>query len=95
MSPDPAKSAYAWARFRRLMRLLMAVTVLLVVAALRLAAGHAGSASIGRLVVAALIAGAGMLAGSAVMGFSFLARHRRWGEGGNPPPAGRRPDAPE
>ena len=92
MPADPAHAAYAWLRLRRIMRWLMAAMVALVIAAMRLAVRHAGSASVRRYVIAALVVGAVMLVGSAVMGFSYL---RRLGAGENPPPEPRRSDAPE
>ncbi len=98
MATDPEIAAYAWMRFRRVMRWLMAATVALVVVALRLAASHAGYAAIRRYVVAALLAGAVMLVGSGLMGIKYLARNlrgKRPGAGENPPPGPRRPGAPE
>jgi hypothetical protein len=101
MTHDPQAAAYAWMRFRRIMRWLMAATVALVIAALRHAAGHAGSTSIRRYVLGALLAGTVMLLGSGVMGVSYLRRNLRALKlqaqvaGENPPPERRRPDAPE
>ena len=98
MAPDPEIAAYAWMRFRRVMRWLMAVTVALVMVALRLAAGHAAQTSIRRYVSAALLAGAVMLVGSGLMGFTYLARNlrgKRPDAGENPPLEHRRPGAPE
>ncbi len=93
MDRDPVTAAYAWFRYRRIMRWLMAVTVALMVVALRLAGQHAGSASIRRYVVAALVVGSAMLVGSLLMGLIFVFRRTAAGE--NPPPARHRSDAPE
>jgi len=93
MASDPASAAYAWARYRGIMRWLMAVVVALMVVALRLAGQHATSHSIRRYVVAALCVGVAMLAGSTVMGLVFLLRRR--GAGESPPPVRRQSDAPE
>ncbi len=93
MARDPATAAYAWARYRRVMRWLLAVTVALMVVALRLAVQHAGHASIRRYVVAALCVGLAMLVSSTGMGLWFLSRRRAAGD--NPPPAPRQSDAPE
>jgi uncharacterized membrane protein len=96
MAPEPATAAYAWSRYRRIMRWLMAVTVALMLVALRLAARHAGSGSIRRYVLAAVLVGLAMLVSSALMGLLFLRRRSRsWAAGENPQPAPRRPDAPE
>jgi len=93
MASDPATAAYAWARFRRIMRWLMAVVVALMVVALRLAGQHAASRSIRYYVVAALCVGVAMLVGSTLMGLIFL--FRRKGAGDTPLPARRQSDAPE
>jgi len=96
MASDPAIAAYAWSRYRRVMRWLMAITVALMLVALRLAVQHAGSGSIRRYVVAALCVGLAMLLSSALMGFIFLRRRWQAGAAGeNPPPVRRRSDAPE
>lgn len=96
MAPDPANVAYVWFRYRRLMRWLMAVTVALMLVALRLAFRHGAPDSIRRYVLAALGVGMAMLVSSAVMGFRFLRRRQHGaGAGENPPPARRRPDVPE
>jgi hypothetical protein len=95
MAPDPATAAYTWSRYRRLMRLLMAIALALMAVALRLAFQHAASASIRRYVIAALCVGLAMLLGSAVMGLSYLTRRAKFrAAGDNPPPVSRPPDAP-
>ncbi len=94
MAVDPATAAYAWSRYRRLMRWLLAVTVALMLVALRLAVQHAGSASIRRYVLAALGVGLAMLLSSTWMGLRFLVRRSR-AAGENPPPARRPSGAPE
>ncbi len=94
MNANPATDAYAWSRYRRLMRWLLAVTVALMAVALRLAIQHAGSTSIRRYVVAALCVGLAMLVSSTWMGLRFLVRRAR-GAGENPPPVRRQSDAPE
>ena len=93
MAHDPATAAYAWSRYRRVMRWLMAVTVALILVALRLAGQHAGSGSVRRYVVAALVVGAAMLASSIVMGLAFLFRTKAADE--TPLPVRRQSDAPE
>lgn len=94
MAPDPATAAYAWSRYRRLMRLLMAVAVALMLVALRLAYQHGASGSIRRYVLAALCVALAMLFGSTTMGLWFLIR-RSTGATENPPPAPRQSDVPE
>ncbi len=93
MARDPATAAYAWSRYRRLMRWLLAVTVALMAVALRLAVQHAGHASIRRYVVAALCVGLAMLLSSTWMGLRFLSRRRVAAD--NPLPARPQSDAPE
>ncbi len=93
MARDPATAAYAWSRYRRVMRWLLAVAVALMGVALRLAVRHAESASIRRYVVAALCVGLAMLISSMAMGLWFLSRRR--GAGENPLLAPRQSDAPE
>ncbi len=96
MASDPATAAYAWSRYRRLMRWLMAVTVALMLVALRLAIRHAESASIRRYVVAALCVGLAMLLSATLMGFRVLMRRSQPGAAGeNPPPARPQSDVPE
>ncbi|MDP9057354.1 MAG: hypothetical protein M3N34_08570 [Pseudomonadota bacterium] len=92
MTSDPASAAYAWARYRRIMRWLMAVVVALMMVALRLAGQHATNHSIRRYVVAALCVGVTMLLGATVMGLSFVLGRK--GAGESPPPARPRSDAP-
>lgn len=69
---DPATAAHAWARYKRVMRLMMTITVLMVGAAcLALYRGY--SASSAHVYVATAIAvGFSMLLMSGLMGLVFL-----------------------
>ncbi|MDR2857052.1 MAG: hypothetical protein LBV50_04310 [Novosphingobium sp.] len=69
---DPRIAAFAWARFRRLMRLMLAITVALVVGAMVLLYRHNGLVSIHLYIAAALGIGFTMLLMSALMGLVFL-----------------------
>ena len=69
---DPRIAAFAWARFRRLMRLMLAITVAMVIGALVLLYRENGLVSIHLYIAAALGIGFAMLLMSALMGLVFL-----------------------
>jgi len=69
---DPRAAAHAWARYRRIMRWMMLVTVTLVVGSLIVLYRHNGMVSIHLYIAAALGIGVTMLLASALMGLMFL-----------------------
>lgn len=69
---DPEKAAHAWARYLRIMRWMMLVTVGLVAAAVYLLYRSNGAVSIHYYIAAALGVGFTMLLASALMGLAFL-----------------------
>lgn len=69
---DPAVAAYAWARFRRLMWLMLSVTIAMVVGACVLLYRQNGFVSIHFYIATALGIGFTMLLMSALMGLVFL-----------------------
>ncbi len=69
---DPEQAAYAWARYRRLMRFMMGVTLAVVVIAMALLYKHNGLVSIHFYIATALGIGFAMLLMSALMGLVFL-----------------------
>jgi hypothetical protein len=69
---DPAKAAHAWARYRRLMRYMFGVTVLVVIVALSLLYREVGMVSVHFFIATALGIGFAMLLMSALMGLVFL-----------------------
>lgn len=69
---DPEKAAYAWARFRRLMWLMLGVTITMVIASVILLYRENGLVSIHLYIAAALGIGFAMLLMSALMGLVFL-----------------------
>ena len=69
---DPEKAAYAWARFRRIMRLLMLVTVCVVIVALAILYKFNGAVSVHLYIAAALGISFTMLLGGGLMGLVFL-----------------------
>lgn len=69
---DPATAAYAWARFKRLMWLMLGVTVTMVVAAMVLLYRENGLVSVHFYIATALGIGFMMLLMSALMGLVFL-----------------------
>lgn len=69
---DPRLAAHAWGRFRRIMRLMLAVTVGIVIIALALLYKHNGMVSIHVYIATALGIGFTMLLTSALMGLAFL-----------------------
>jgi RsiW-degrading membrane proteinase PrsW (M82 family) len=69
---DPAIAAFAWARFRRLMWLMLSVTIAMVVGACVLLYRENGFVSIHFYIATALGIGFMMLLMSALMGLVFL-----------------------
>jgi hypothetical protein len=69
---DPHAAAFAWARYRRIMRWMMLVTVTLVIGAVIILYRHSGEVSIHMYIATALGIGGVMLLGSALMGLVFL-----------------------
>lgn len=69
---DPAVAAYAWARFRRLMWLMLTVTITMVIGACVLLYRENGFVSIHFYIATALGIGFMMLLMSALMGLVFL-----------------------
>lgn len=69
---DPEKAAFAWARFRRLMRLMFTVTVTMVIGAMYLLYRSNGLVSVHFYIATALGIGFAMLLMSALMGLVFL-----------------------
>ena len=69
---DPQQAAFAWARFRRLMRFLFLLTVGIVAIALALLYKEGGAASVHYYIAIALGIGFTMLLTGALMGLMFL-----------------------
>ena len=69
---DPDKAAYAWARYRRIMRLVGAITAVVVAAAMLAIFLSTESVSIHYYIASALGIGFTMLLGGALMGLVFL-----------------------
>ena len=69
---DPEKAAYAWARYRRIMRLMFGATVAVVLIAMALLYDSDGEQSIHFFIAVALGIGFTMLLTSALMGLMFL-----------------------
>ncbi|NVE95385.1 hypothetical protein [Altererythrobacter lutimaris] len=69
---DPEKAAYAWARYRRIMRLMFGATVAVVIIAIALLYDSDGEQSIHFFIAVALGIGFTMLLTSALMGLMFL-----------------------
>ncbi len=69
---DPNKAAHAWARYKRLMRFMVGVTVFVVSAALVLLYLQNGMVSIHFYIATGLGIGIAMLLMSALMGLVFL-----------------------
>jgi hypothetical protein len=69
---DPRVAAFAWARFRRLMKLMLAITVAIVIGALALLYRENGLVSIHFYIATALGIAFTMLLMSALMGLVFL-----------------------
>ena len=69
---DPDTAAHAWARYKRLMRFMMAITVLMVAASFYALYRENGLVSAHLYVATALMVGFAMLLTSALMGLVFL-----------------------
>lgn len=69
---DPEKAAFAWARYRRLMRFMMAATIGVVIIALSLLYMQKGMISPHFFIAVALGIGFSMMLMSALMGLVFL-----------------------
>lgn len=69
---DPQNAAYAWARFRQIMKVLMAVTVLIVIVALAVLFAFNGMISVHFYIAVALGISFTMLLGGGLMGLAFL-----------------------
>ena len=69
---DPENAAHAWARYRRIMRVLMAVTVTTVLVAVGLLYAFNGMVSVHFYIAAALGIAFTMLLGGGLMGLVFL-----------------------
>lgn len=69
---DPENAAFAWARYKRLMRFMMAVTAAVVIIALVLLYQSKGVVSVHFYIATALGIGFAMLTTSALMGLVFL-----------------------
>ena len=69
---DPASAAFAWGRFKRLMRLMGAITAAIVVAALLYLWLTVGDVPIHFYIATALGIGASMMLMSALMGLVFM-----------------------
>jgi len=69
---DPEYAAFAWARYRRLMRFMLGVTVAIVAIAVALLYRSNGMVSIHMYIAAAIGVGFSMLLMSALMGLVFL-----------------------
>lgn len=69
---DPETAAYAWARYRRLMRLMLFITIGVVLVAIALLYDGESSASVFFYIATAVGIGVTMLLTSALMGLVFL-----------------------
>lgn len=69
---DPENAAYAWARFRQIMKVLMAVTVIVVVIALTALFIFNGMISVHFYIAVALGISFTMLLAGGLMGLAFL-----------------------
>lgn len=69
---DPGKAAHAWARYLRIMRWMMTITVGLVIGSIILLYRSNGMVSIHFYIATALGIGFTMLLASALMGLAFL-----------------------
>jgi hypothetical protein len=74
---DPETAALAWARYRRLMRLMFGVTTGVVIIALTLLYREVGLVSVHFYIATALGISAAMLLMSALMGLVFLSSSSR------------------
>lgn len=69
---DPEKAAFAWARYRRLMRFMLLITIGVVLIAVALLYKTNGLVSVHFYIATALGIGLAMLLTSALMGLVFL-----------------------
>lgn len=69
---DPENAAYAWARYRQIMRILLSVTVATVLIAVGLLYAYNGAISVHFYIATALGISFTMLLGGALMGLAFL-----------------------
>ena len=69
---DPASAAFAWARFKKIMRLMSWITLVIVVASLAFLWLTVGDVPIHFYIATALGIGASMLLMSALMGLVFM-----------------------
>ena len=69
---DPEKAAHAWARYRRIMRFMLILTIGVVVLAMAVLYDGESEASVHYYIAAALGIGFTMLVASALMGLVFL-----------------------
>ncbi|MFN4038223.1 MAG: hypothetical protein ACK4IB_02720 [Erythrobacter sp.] len=69
---DPINAAHAWARYRQIMKVLMAVTVVTVALALGLLFAFNGAISVHYYIAVALGISFTMLLGGGLMGLAFL-----------------------
>lgn len=69
---DPRTAAHAWARYRRLMRLMLGITIGVVLLALAVIYREVGFVSVHFFIATALGIGFAMLLTSALMGLVFL-----------------------
>lgn len=88
---DPETAAYAWARYRRIMRLMLLITVGVVAIGIAILYDSDGAASIHFYIATALGIGFTMLLTGALMGLVFLSH----GTGHDASVDNRLPDADE
>lgn len=69
---DPENAAYAWARYRQIMKMLMAVTMVTVLIAVGLLYAYNGMISVHFYIAVALGISFTMLLGGGLMGLVFL-----------------------
>jgi hypothetical protein len=69
---DPVNAAHAWARYRQIMKLLLAATVLVVAVAVGLLFAYNGMISVHFYIAVALGISLTMLLGGGLMGLAFL-----------------------
>ncbi|MEO1219873.1 MAG: hypothetical protein AAFY42_00805 [Pseudomonadota bacterium] len=69
---DPENAAYAWARYRQIMRILLTVTIVTVAIAIGLLYAYNGAISVHFYIAVALGISLTMLLGGGLMGLVFL-----------------------
>ncbi len=69
---DPENAAYAWARYRQIMKMLLAVTIATVLIAVGLLYAYNGMISVHFYIAVALGISFTMLLGGGLMGLAFL-----------------------